>query len=139
MSRIDILKDELTDDPLVRGYSGMSDVAAAADLNDDTTGRTLPVDSLTAAEIYDQVDTAELDALSVGNQASVDRILSLGGDINLTASSKARTTLLSVFAGGAGTITRPAIGAAVVRDVSRAEELGISGVRVGHVEEARRI
>lgn len=137
MSRIDILKTELDDDPLTRGYSGMDDAAAAANLN--VVDRTLPIDTLNAAEIYEQIDTGEFDGLPAEDKVLVDRILSLGENILLTASSKARTTLLEVFAGAAGTITRPAIGAAVVRDVSRAEELGIADVRVGHVQEARRV
>lgn len=33
MDRIDTIRDELTNDPLGRGYTGMSDVAAAADMN----------------------------------------------------------------------------------------------------------
>lgn len=139
MSRIDILRAELTDDPLIRDYAAMSDVAAAADLNDDTRGITLPINTLTAAEIYEQINTDEFNVLSDANKTTVDRILSLGGDINLTVSSKARTALLAVFAGAAGAITRSSIGAAVIRAVSRAEELGITNVREGHVQEARRV
>ncbi len=134
---IDILRTELTDDLLIRGYSGMSDEAAAADLNDTTTGRTLPIDTLTAAEIYEEIDTAEFDALTDANKVAVDRILGLGGSINLDATSKARAVLLGVFAGAAGTITRPAIGAAVIRTVSRGEELGLGFVWPGHVQTAR--
>lgn len=137
MSRIDILRAELTDDPLTRGYSGMSDVAAAANLNDDTLGDTLPIDTLTAAEIYEQIDTDEFNVLSDANKATVDRILSLGGDINLTVSSKARTALLTVFAGAAGEATRPAIGAEVIRAVSRGVEIGIGSVKAGQVQMAR--
>ncbi len=137
MGRIDTLATELSTDPLARNYAGMTDAAAAADMNDDTTGRTLPIDTLTAAEIYEQIDTAEFAALSAPDQVTVDRILSLGGSINLTASSKARTALLAVFAGAAGTITRPAIGAAVIRAVGRGVELGIGVVTEGDVGDAR--
>lgn len=135
MSFIDDLRTELTTDPLTVGYSGMTDVAAAVSLNDDGTGRTLPVNTLSASEIYEAIDTAEFAALTAGQKSDIDRILSLGSDIVLTSSSKARAMLTAVF--GAGTASRTAIVAKVSRAVSRAQELGLPTVKAGHVQMAR--
>lgn len=135
MSVLDILRTELTGDPLTRGYSSMSDVAAAADLNDDTKGSTLSVDTLSAATIYEAIDTGEFDALSTGEKAAIDRILGLGSDIVLVSGSKARTVLLEAFGGGSN--SRTAIVAKVIRAVSRAEELGLPTVKAGDVQRAR--
>ena len=133
------LKSELDTDPLARGYAGMGDAAAATSLNDATSGRTRNIDTLTAAQIYEAMDSAEFAALSVGDKTLVDRILGLGGDVLLTATSQAKAVLLAVFAGAAGTITRPAIGAAISEDVSRGVELGFGFVGHADVQDARMI
>lgn len=132
---IEILKDELTNDPLAVGYSGMDDEAAAASLNDTGAGRTLPVDTLEATTIYEAIDTAEFDALLDPQKEAIDRILSLSGGILVSASSKARAVILAAFPGG--TATRTALVAEVTRTVSRGEEIGIGHVWPGHVQEAR--
>lgn len=135
MGLIDTLKAEITIDPLVRGYAGMTDQQVADSLN--TVNRTRERPTLTAAVLYNAMDSAELNALDAAKQARVDRILSLGGDINLTDGAKARAELLAVFSGAGGTNTRPAIGAAVTEDISRATEIGLGHVWPGHVQTAR--
>ena len=59
----DILKDELAGDPLARGYSGMSDAAAAIDLN--TAYRTRGRASMSASEVYNAIDEADWTPRSV--------------------------------------------------------------------------
>ena len=136
MGMIDILKAELTNDPLTIGYSGMTDVQAADSLNDAGAGRTQTIDTLTAVEVYEIIDTSEFNALTSAQQASLDRILGLGGDIVFVNPSKARGVMTSLFAGG--TDTRASMVAALSSSISRAQELGLGKVKPGHVEEARR-
>lgn len=135
MGLIDILAAELTGDPEGFGYSGMNNVEAAASLNDTGTGRTLPIDTLTAAQLYEAIDTVEFDALTAAQKTAIDRILGLGGDVILTPASKARAILVAAF--GSGTASQIAIVAAVTRTVSRAAEIGLPTVAVGHVQMAR--
>lgn len=132
---IETLKDELASDPLTVGYSGMDDAMTAFSLNDLATGRTLPVGTLEATTIYEAIDTAEFDALTTFQKASLDRILGLSGSILVDPGSKARAVILDAF--GVDTNTRSALVARVTRDVSRATELGLPTVKVGHVEMAR--
>lgn len=135
MADLQVLKDELTIDPEGRGYSGMSDEAAASDLNDTGTGRTLPVDTLSSAQIYEAIDTAEFNGLTDMQRVSLDRILGLGGDISVDSSSKARAVIVAAF--GSGTNTRTALLALVVRTVSRGVELGLGRVKAGQVQMVR--
>lgn len=136
MGMIDVLKAELDIDPLGRGYSGMDDAAVVVSINDATSGQTLNVDSLNATQLYEAIDTAEFDALSADQKTAVDRILGLGDGINVSSSSKAKAVLMAAFV--AESATRAAIVAIVKRDVSRATELGLPRIKVGHVQEARR-
>lgn len=132
---IDTLKTELTADPLAVGYSGMNDATAATSLNNHGTGRTLPVDNFSSAEIFEMIDAAEFDALTTADKALVDRVLGLGDSILVSPASKARAVLLAAF--GDGTASRATMVAAVSRTVSRAEELGLGFVYPGHVQTAR--
>lgn len=131
---IQILKDELTNDPLTVGYSGMDDEAVAASLN-TVADRTLPVDTLEATTIYEAIDTAEFDALTADQKTALDRILGLSGGILVTPTSKARAVILDAFPNG--TATRTALVAEVTRPVSRGEEIGFGHVYLGHIEQAR--
>jgi len=135
MGQIDDLKTELDTDPLTIGYSGMTDEEVATAMNRTDTGRTLPVDELTSQVLYGLIDTTEFDALSAGNKADVDRVLSVAPAVTLSPGSRARAVLTSIFGGGSTTSAN--IGAAVVRTVSRAEEIGLGVVKVGHVQQAR--
>ncbi len=128
--KIEILRTELTTDPLVRGYAGMTTAQKITSLN--AVDRTLAVDTVTGAEIYNAVNQAEFDALSAVEMAQVDRITALGDEISVADSGRARNTLLSLFAGG--TTTRTNLAALKTRAVSRAVELGIGIVGVGFIE-----
>ncbi len=136
---LDVLINELLVDTTI-DYTAMSDTEAAAAGNDATTGRTLPINSLTATELYEAIDTGELDTLITADPAvaaDVDRILGLG-TIDLSEGSKARAVLISIFpAGAGGQITREAIVAATKRTVSRFGEIGLGFVYPGHVQTAR--
>lgn len=127
---IDILKTEITTDPLTRGYSGMSDEAAAVDLN--TVYRTRNKAIMTATEIFNAVDKTELSNLSVAKEQRMYRLLSFG---ELNPFGLEVDVFIDIFGAGSTTITT----LQVLRkdDVSRGIELGIGIVRVGNVMEAR--
>ena len=117
----DILRDELLNDPLTRGYSAMTDKAAADDLKTEYRTRNRVI--MTASEVFNSIDQTEFDALSNANEAKIWNVLHLG-DINpfgLEAS-----IFISIFPGGGSTLT--ALNNDRKESISRAVELGI---RVG--------
>ena len=128
---IDILKTELTSDPLTRGYSGMDDAAAAADLN--TLYRKRNKERMSGSEILNEVVKSEFNALSAGDQQRMWDILHLG-EVNPFGIEA--DMMIDIFGGGSSTIS--ALQAARRDDISRGDELGIGLVKPGHVEEARR-
>ena len=128
------LKAEIETDPLIRGYSGMSDAEVAADLNTvyrDGPPRT----TLDAAELFEAIVPAEMQALSDALRVRVDRILSLGTGIRVGPGSNGRAELVAAFGVDSDTIT--AMAALLPTLVSRATELGLGTVKAGHVEKAR--
>jgi hypothetical protein len=126
-----VLSDELTNDPLARGYSGMSDVAATADLN--TVYRTQNKTDMSPTEVYNNIDLTEYIALSAANKAEIWNILHLGNPLNPFGLEAIRLT--AIFGSGSDTIT--SLQAARTESISRAQELGLGIVKVGHVAEAR--
>lgn len=131
MSNIDVIKTELTGDPLARGYAGMSDQAATDDLN--TEYRELNKTDMTGTEVYNAIDPAEYDALTTDQQAEVWNILHLG---TLNPFGLEATRMTSIFGGGSTTIT--SLAALRKTSISRGVDLDIGVVKTGHVEEARR-
>jgi hypothetical protein len=131
-----ILVDELQNDPLTRNYAGMSNAQATASLN--TADRVVERTTLSASEMFEAIDPAEYTSLSAADQDRVKLVLSLGDSIQISVGTKARTILEDVFAGVAGTNTRPALGALVNETKTRGEEIGFGKVREGDVQDARR-
>lgn len=129
------LRDELLNDPLGRGYAGMSDQAAADDLN--TAYRTRQRETMDSAEIYENIDISEFQAKTDAQKVYVRDILGLGANVRIGASSKARMVMVSVFGGGSSTIAN--LADAATENISRAVELGIQPlpVKPGHVQMAR--
>jgi hypothetical protein len=127
-----IIKTEIDIDPLTRGYSGMSDREIADDMN--TKYRERNRTSMTASEIYnqiDQTDWAALTALPLQQQEIWD-ILHLG---ELNPFGREADRFNAIFGGGSDTII--ALNAARKESISRATELGLSFVKEGHVTEAK--
>ncbi len=127
--QFDALKAELINDPLARGYAGMTDAAAVTSL---TTADRDNWNSLEAAQIFESLDLTEFAALSAGDQARVDRVLGLSGQIATAPGGQARQEMINVFGGGSQTIQNLASIANTPR--SRANELGIGD---GYVIESR--
>ena len=133
----DILKDELVNDPLTRGYSGMTDEAAATDLNTAYRDDPNPPTSIPAAALWNAFDLTEYDALGAGDKAVADFIGDLGSDLPISA-GLIKNKIFGMF--GAGTTSRANIIAlTAVPQITRAVELGLSKVKVGHVMVARAI
>lgn len=132
MGRLDDLKTELDTDPQARGYAGMGDAAAAADIN--TVYRTRNFASLTGSEVLNAIDKAEFNALSAVDQQRVWDVLHLG---TINPFGLEATLFTDIFGGGSATITA----LLVIRkeDVSRGVELGLGFVGHADVQDARAI
>ncbi len=128
---IDILRAELTDDSLARGYSGMSDKASASDLNSIYRERNRT--SMTSSEVFQAIDVNELNALTEANRDDVMHVL---GFASLDPFGREAVLFTGHFGALSATIT--ALKALRKEAVSRGVELGLGEVKTGHVEEARR-
>lgn len=124
------LKDELTDDPLARGYSGMSDTAAAVDLN--TAYREQDRTTMTGSEVLNAVDMPEYEALTDANNDKLWQVLHLG---TINPFGVEATLLIAIFGAESDTIT--ALAAARKTMISRATELGLGRVKAGYIQAAR--
>tara|TARA_R110000772_G_scaffold237481_1_gene349385 strand:+ start:744 stop:1133 length:390 start_codon:yes stop_codon:yes gene_type:complete len=124
------LRDELLNDPLVRGYAGMTDQEAADDLN--TEYRPRDRSSMTSTEVWQAIDVTELRALADGDRSLVMAVLQFES-INPFGNEAALFTAL--FGGGSTTLT--ALATARVETISRAVELALRLVRAGDVRNAR--
>jgi len=131
--RYQILTDELNNDPLGRGYAGMSDADVVDSLN--TADRDNWVELL-SAEVFEVTDRSEFIALSSGNKDRVDRIFSLGSAIPSKPGSNARAELIAVF--GSTSVTIQNLASIANQPISRAQELGLGGwVTEGRVAQVR--
>jgi hypothetical protein len=126
------LKTELTDDPLSRGYAGMTDKQAADNLN-DVIDRIPPGFLVESSVVFQQVDQAEYDALTNANEDKMWNVLHLG---MLDPWGVEASLLTDVFGAGSTTITTLQAWRNGLR-VSRAAELNLGFIREGHVAEAR--
>lgn len=129
---MEILKTELSTDPLSRGYSAMSDAEAAIDLN--TVYRTKAREYVSGWEIFNVTDDSEYAALTDAQKSSWDALCSIENINTISGIAKAREAELF----GAGTTTRSNLASLRSPDVSRAVELDLGVIKEGHVEEARR-
>lgn len=127
---IDALKAELTDDPLTRGYSGMTDAEAATSLN--AVNREKNKASMTGSEIINALDKTEYLALSDADKDKVWQICHLG---TVNPFGVEAEIFIDIFNVPSASIT--ALQAARKDDVSRAVEKDLGFVRVGHVQQAR--
>lgn len=134
MSRIDDIKTEIDTDPLSRGYSGMSDEAVAASMN-DTIDRSRNLSSLTGDQIFDATDSTEFAALTDHKQGLW---LSFCGRDTIDPFGSSNVAFVQWVFGG-GSTTASSLGSLRTESVSRATELGLGVVRVNNVTEARAI
>lgn len=126
----DVLRTELTTDPLARGYSGMTDEQAAASLN--TVNRTVPRTSATGSDIIKATVLADYAALSAANQNVYWGMVGAGGVDPQDANTVAIFTALF-----SGKTTLTNLAALRTTPVSRAAELGLGVVTAGEIGRAR--
>ena len=124
------LKDEVDTDPLSRGYSSMSDSEVVDSLNTKDISRNRS--SMSGDEVSSSIDKTEYQALS---DASKDRAIVLTNRIVIDPFGFVKDVLIDIFGGGSTTIA--SLAAARVESISRAEELKIGKVKLGHVEAIR--
>ena len=113
------LRDEVQNDPLLRGYSGMTSAALLANLQ--TVNRTRDKTGLNPSEVYQNIDQGEWAALSASEQDEIWNILHLGDPLN--PFGREATRFIAVFGGGSTTIT--ALQALRIENINRLEEIGI--------------
>ncbi len=92
---------------------------------------------VTAAQLDEAIDEDEDGALAGPQARAVDRVFQVAaaeGSVDIRAGTKARAKLEFAFAPGP---TRTALGALLNITVSRAEEIGLVGVHVGDIQNAR--
>ena len=124
------LKTEITDDPLGRGYAGMTDAEIAISLN--TANREVNKTLMTASEVLNAIDITEWNALTDAAQQKIWDVLDIG-EINPFGIEA--TIFVAVFGGGSATIT--ALAAVRKTIVSRASELGLSGMAISDITKVR--
>ena len=128
---IAILKTETTEDPLVRGYAGMTDKQVAVDMN--IIYRKTNKASLTGSEVLNAIPDGVLDALPIEEQEKVWRIIHMA---NINPFGAEATMFTTIF--GVGSVTIDNLQALRVNHVSRGVELGSGVVKEGYIEMARR-
>ena len=124
------LKSELQNDPLNRGYSGMTDAQVAEDLN--TKYRTGNVTSFSGDFMFTKTDAAEFAGLT-----DHKRILWLsfcGRDVDPWNEVNVEFVKW-IFGSTAQTVVN--LGAARTQSISRAQELGIGSVTSQDVKDTR--
>jgi len=124
------LKDEIDNDPLVRGYATMTDVEVADDIN--AVYRQRNRETMMASEAFNAIVKLEFNALNDVNQQLVWDIIHMG---ELNPFGLEADIFVDIFGAGSGTIT--ALKDIRKEDISRGEELGLGVVYASYVAEAR--
>lgn len=130
---MEVLKAELSDDPLIRGYASMSDLEAADDLNE--AYRSVTRNYVFGWEIFNATNESEYATLNDAQKSSWDALCAIDQIDTSCGVSKAREAELF----GPGTATRSNLIALRNPAASRATELGLGMIKPGHISEARRI
>ncbi len=125
------LKTEITDDPLARGYSGMSDEELADSLN--TADRPRNRTSMSRSEILQAVVPAAYNALTGDDLVAFWGLLSVE---NINPFGVEAEVMKQIF--GTSSATVIALASARIETISRAQELEFGEVKAGHVQFERR-
>ncbi len=123
---------EINDDPLGLSYSGMDDLTLTNSLNALTRSENKA--SMSASEIYNQIDETEWLALSDIERDEIWNIIHLG---EVNPFGLEATRFVAIFPGAGPTLT--ALNASRVTPISRAHEIGLSFVSLGSVIAARAV
>ena len=125
------LQAEITNDPLSRGYSGMTDQQKVDSLNTEDRVDTRVL--VSSGEIMETINGAEFAALNNAETARVDRVLGLGAEVIVGPGNahNAVQELLATFGGGSATVA--ALVALRDTQISRAKELGIPPANISAI------
>lgn len=127
------LKTELETDPLVRGYSGMTDQQIADDMN--TVYRTGTVTELSASQLFEAIEDSDWDTRTADQREKIKTILSLGDNIQIAPGTKARAMMASALTGATASLAN--LGSLESPPISRAVEVFGAAVDVAAIESAR--
>ena len=130
MAEITVLRNEIVNDPLGRGYAGMTDSQVADSLN--TANRNRNRSRMEATEVFNAVNKAEYNALLVTSKELFWNVLHLG---QLNPFGLEAAIFVDIF--GAGSTTISTLQGLRTESISRAEELGLPRIKVGLVQMAR--
>jgi len=146
-----VLKDEVTNDPLGRSYSGMTDEVLTASLNAVDRTRTVPINSATilkwaATSSSGQdprilkLEAGELSATkSIEAISKVALIVIKRGDVDFDLNKTDVKDLVDALVSGGvlSTQDRTALESKATENISRAKELGLPIVRPGEIQQVR--
>ena len=143
----EILRAELNDDPLSRGYSGMDDEAASASLNAKDRTRLEPIGSAELlawsasggrlARLKSAAETGANDEVKSLAEAAYLMVTRDGTSLDLSLPDRVAFLHGLVAAGILTSTESDSLVSLATVSISRAEELGISFVRTGEVAAAR--
>lgn len=111
------LEDEISGDPLGRGYSSMTDTELLTSLN--TKNLTRNRTSMTGREVRKQIDRTEYTALSAAKKS---QLLNLVKSDDLDPFGLPADIIKDIFGSGSKTVSN--LIAARVESISRSEEIG---------------
>lgn len=129
----DVLRNELLADPIGLGYSGMTDLLAAAKLNALDTGRTQARTAVPVAEMFNAIVNADWPAVASLAESKLRALLQM----QTVDASNANIKVIIGAVFGAGTVTRTNLLAIGSQTVSRAVELGLGVITTLDVTRAR--
>ena len=134
------LREEIINDPLGRGYSGMNDGEIAIDINTEYCSRNRT--SMSGSEIWKNTNLTEFGALLDGADTAgknerneKQEWLSFCAIDSHDPFGPSVQFVINLF--GAGSVTVTNLSAARVETISRGNELGLGYVKIGHIEMAR--
>lgn len=131
MADITIIQNEITNDPLTRSYSGMTDQQVADDLN--TVYRTRVRSSMSGDDVFQATDTTDWTGLTADQQ---NLWMSFCGRSAIDPAGASNVALVENLFGNPST-TRTNLLNIRTENISRAVELGLGTVTEGDIWDAR--
>lgn len=132
MSKLQLLRDEITNDPLALGYAGMTDQQIADSLN--AVNIDVDRDTVPTGEILAAIVPADFVAIADAPRRTYLQML-LATDSVPLGFANIRNALLNIFSGRPDTLN--ALSALQQETVSRARQLGIGVAHSGDIGKAR--
>jgi len=127
------LIDEITNDPLTKGYAGMTDQEVVDSLN--ASNRSLPTPPVNGGQLMENIDSSEFASLTPSNVSNLQILVTAAqGGLDLN-NANVFQDIEDIFSPGSA--SHNSISALKSFSGSRAQELKLPKVKLGHVEEAR--